>query len=136
MSGGEPRPASWWAGLVPVGTAGLSTEGHARLLQMTYERIRFSISAIPAVAVPFIFYYRRFDDGPWLALWGLFYVGLAAFIWTVDRRYQGDRASLPPGYRIEVGGDQEESAKSQASIFKMMPLMAFLMILFLTNAIA
>ena len=70
MSGGEPRPASWWAGLVPVDTADLSAEGHARLLQMTYERIRFSISAIPAVALPFVFYYRRFDEGPWLALWG------------------------------------------------------------------
>ena len=41
------------------------------------------------------------------------------------------RAELPPGYRIEVGGDKEESAKSQGSIFKMMPLMAFLMIMFL-----
>ena len=41
------------------------------------------------------------------------------------------RATLPPGYRIEVGGDQEESAKSQGSIFKMMPVMAFLTLLFL-----
>ena len=41
------------------------------------------------------------------------------------------RAQLPPGYRIEVGGDSEESAKSQGSIFKMMPVMAFLMVLFL-----
>ena len=39
--------------------------------------------------------------------------------------------SLPAGYRIEVGGDSEESAKSQGSIFKMMPVMAFLMLLFL-----
>jgi multidrug efflux pump len=49
----------------------------------------------------------------------------------LDKALAPVRASLPPGYRIEVGGDQEESAKSQASIFKMMPLMAFLMILFL-----
>ena len=49
----------------------------------------------------------------------------------IDKALAPVRASLPPGYRIEVGGDQEESAKSQASIFKMMPLMAFLMILFL-----
>ncbi len=49
----------------------------------------------------------------------------------IDKALTPVRASLPPGYRIEVGGDQEESAKSQASIFKMMPLMAFLMILFL-----
>ena len=49
----------------------------------------------------------------------------------LDKALAPVRASLPPGYRIEVGGDQEESAKSQASIFKMMPLMVFLMVLFL-----
>ncbi|MFN4014590.1 MAG: efflux RND transporter permease subunit [Reyranella sp.] len=49
----------------------------------------------------------------------------------IDKALAPVRSTLPPGYRIEVGGDQEESAKSQASIFKMMPLMAFLMILFL-----
>ena len=41
------------------------------------------------------------------------------------------RAALPPGYRIEVGGDKEESAKSQGSIFRMMPVMVFLTLLFL-----
>lgn len=92
-----PGGGRWWSGLVPVGTADLSPEGHARLLQMTYERIRFSITAIPAVAVPFIFYYRRFDTGPGLALWGLFYLAFAAFFWALNGRYQRDRASLPPG---------------------------------------
>ncbi|TAJ38285.1 MAG: efflux RND transporter permease subunit, partial [Reyranella sp.] len=49
----------------------------------------------------------------------------------LDKALAPVRASLPAGYRIEVGGDQEESAKSQGSIFKMMPVMAFLMVLFL-----
>jgi multidrug efflux pump len=49
----------------------------------------------------------------------------------LDKALAPVRATLPPGYRIEVGGDQEESAKSQGSIFKMMPVMAFLMVLFL-----
>jgi multidrug efflux pump len=49
----------------------------------------------------------------------------------LDTALASVRASLPPGYRIEVGGDKEESARSQGSIFKMMPLMAFLMMLFL-----
>ncbi|MBX9944985.1 MAG: efflux RND transporter permease subunit, partial [Reyranella sp.] len=49
----------------------------------------------------------------------------------IDQALAPVRAALPPGYRIEVGGDKEESAKSQGSIFKMMPLMAFLMMLFL-----
>ena len=49
----------------------------------------------------------------------------------IDKALAPVRADLPPGYRIEVGGDKEESAKSQGSIFKMMPVMAFLMMLFL-----
>src|SRR6185503_3657567 len=49
----------------------------------------------------------------------------------IDKALAPVRAQLPAGYRIEVGGDSEESAKSQGSIFKMMPVMAFLMLLFL-----
>src|SRR6185369_2435178 len=49
----------------------------------------------------------------------------------IDKALAPVRANLPPGYRIEIGGDSEESAKSQASIFKVMPVMAFLMMLFL-----
>ena len=33
------------------------------------------------------------------------------------------RASLPPGFRIELGGSTEESAKGEASIMAVMPLM-------------
>ena len=40
-------------------------------------------------------------------------------------------ASLPEGYHIAVGGTVEESAKSQASVFAKIPLMLFLMLLFL-----
>lgn len=40
-------------------------------------------------------------------------------------------ASLPKGYHIEVGGTVEESAQSQASVFAKVPLMLFLMLLFL-----
>jgi multidrug efflux pump len=49
----------------------------------------------------------------------------------IDTALAPVRADLPAGYRIEVGGDKEESARSQTSIFKMMPVMAFLMVLFL-----
>jgi multidrug efflux pump len=41
------------------------------------------------------------------------------------------QASLPAGYRIAVGGTVEESAKSQASVYAMVPAMLFLMLLFL-----
>ncbi|MCI4680129.1 efflux RND transporter permease subunit [Rhodoblastus acidophilus] len=40
-------------------------------------------------------------------------------------------AGLPKGYHIAVGGTVEESAKSQASVFAKLPLMLFLMLLFL-----
>jgi multidrug efflux pump subunit AcrB len=37
-------------------------------------------------------------------------------------------ATLPFGYRIEVGGTAETSAESQAAVFAVVPLMAFLML--------
>ncbi len=40
-------------------------------------------------------------------------------------------AELPASYRIEVGGTVEESTKSQASVFAVVPLMLFVMISFL-----
>jgi multidrug efflux pump len=40
-------------------------------------------------------------------------------------------ASLPPSYRIAVGGTVEESQKSKASVFAVVPLMLFVMITFL-----
>ena len=41
----------------------------------------------------------------------------------IDRALQPLRARLPDGYRIEIGGAQEASAKSQVSILVVMPLM-------------
>ncbi|MGL1213394.1 efflux RND transporter permease subunit, partial [Vibrio parahaemolyticus] len=38
------------------------------------------------------------------------------------------RARLPDGYRIDIGGAVEESAKSQQSIFAVMPLMVLIMV--------
>jgi multidrug efflux pump subunit AcrB len=44
-------------------------------------------------------------------------------------------ASLPSPYRIELGGIAEESAKSQASVFAVVPLMLFLMVTVLMFAL-
>ncbi|MDG4560863.1 MAG: efflux RND transporter permease subunit, partial [Candidatus Competibacter sp.] len=41
----------------------------------------------------------------------------------IDRALEPLRARLPDGYRIDIGGAQEASAKSQGSIFAVMPLM-------------
>ncbi len=38
------------------------------------------------------------------------------------------RDALPPGYRMEIGGAIEESAKANASIFKLFPLMLLVML--------
>ena len=40
-------------------------------------------------------------------------------------------AGLPANYRVEIGGTVEESARSQASVIAVIPLMLFLMITFL-----
>lgn len=41
------------------------------------------------------------------------------------------RAGLPDGYRIDIGGSVEESGKADASINRLMPLMAALMLIFI-----
>ena len=41
----------------------------------------------------------------------------------IDRRLASLRRSLPPGYRIEIGGTVEINAKAQASINAQMPLL-------------
>jgi multidrug efflux pump len=46
----------------------------------------------------------------------------------IDPALAGLRARLPDGYRIEMGGAIEESGKGQASINKMLPLMALIMV--------
>jgi multidrug efflux pump len=43
---------------------------------------------------------------------------------AVEKQLGPIRASLPTGYRIEVGGSVEESAKGQASIFVQLPILA------------
>ncbi len=43
----------------------------------------------------------------------------------IDPQLASLRAKLPPGYRIEIGGDFEENAKAQASINAGVPLMLF-----------
>jgi len=46
----------------------------------------------------------------------------------IDPQLDAIRAKLPPGYRIDVGGAIEESVKSQASIFAVMPAMVAVMV--------
>jgi len=51
----------------------------------------------------------------------------ASVVQQLDGDIQKFRASLPPGYQVAIGGVVEESAKGQASIFVVVPVMLFLM---------
>jgi multidrug efflux pump subunit AcrB len=55
----------------------------------------------------------------------------ATVVGELDPLLQELRESLPPGYRIEVGGTVGESAKAQGSIFAVIPVMALVMLLVL-----
>ncbi len=46
----------------------------------------------------------------------------------LEQPISGLAATLPPGYRIDLGGIAEESAISQASVFAVVPLMILLMV--------
>ena len=50
---------------------------------------------------------------------------VTAAIW---KQLEPIRATLPLGYQIQIGGSVEESAKAQASIAKVMPIMVLLML--------
>ena len=49
----------------------------------------------------------------------------------VWRALEDLRTELPPGYRIEIGGSVEQSAKADASIQRLQPLMIALMLIFI-----
>ena len=72
----------------------------------------------------------RRDRTPMLMVRGDTIPGIQAPVATaaVLPRLDAVRATLPPGYRIETAGAVEESAKGQASINKVMPLMLVVML--------
>jgi multidrug efflux pump subunit AcrB len=49
----------------------------------------------------------------------------------IDQGLGATRASLPPGYRIQIGGSVEENAKAQNSIVEQMPLLGIAVLLIL-----
>jgi multidrug efflux pump len=55
-------------------------------------------------------------------------VQAATVVKSLDSDIAAFKAKLPPGYDVAVGGTVEESAKAQASVFAVFPLMLFLMI--------
>ena len=58
-----------------------------------------------------------------------------AVVNALEPRIKELNSSLTNGYRIELGGTAEESAKSSASVFAVVPLMLFLMLIVLMFAL-
>lgn len=81
--------------LRPVDSSDLSASSHARLLDMSYARLRFSIYMMPLVALPMIFYHSRYSGALWIVVWALVYCVLAAAVWWQHRSYRHDRAHRP-----------------------------------------
>src|SRR5690606_27674641 len=75
---------------------------------------------------------KRYNREPFLAIHadvqGAQAPDVTAAIW---RQLADLRASLPDGYRIEIGGSVEQSGKADASIQKLQPLMIALMLTFI-----
>ena len=55
----------------------------------------------------------------------------ASVVGELEPAVSSVRASLPPGYKIEVGGSVDESAKGQSSIYAVIPVMLLLMLFIL-----
>ncbi|REH36978.1 multidrug efflux pump subunit AcrB [Paraperlucidibaca baekdonensis] len=74
---------------------------------------------------------KRYNREPFIAVHadvvGVQPNDMTAAIWTASEAL---RASLPPGYRIDIGGSVEQSGKADASIQKLQPLMFALMLIF------
>ena len=66
--------------LPPALPVGISFTGQLKLMEMTFARLRFGITAIPFVAIPLVWFYSQNHDGAELGLWALAYVVAALWI--------------------------------------------------------
>ncbi|NSX12996.1 hybrid sensor histidine kinase/response regulator [Cupriavidus taiwanensis] len=76
----------------PEPDAGISPRAHARLLDMTFGRLVFSVTAIPFVGLPFVIWlYALKQDGGALLAWTLAYGAAAVWMQWRFRRYKQQR---------------------------------------------
>jgi signal transduction histidine kinase/CheY-like chemotaxis protein len=74
----------------------ISAQGQVQLMEMTYERLRFSVSALTLVALVLVYVYSLDHDARWLALWGLAYGAFALWMrWFYKSVYLADKQRLP-----------------------------------------
>lgn len=78
-----------------------SDRARARLLEMTYSRVVFSVNAIPFVGVPFVIWYEALgQDIRWVLAWNVGYAMAAIAVRLQRRRFLRDRATLDDAYMV------------------------------------
>ncbi|CAD6871859.1 ATP-binding response regulator [Methylomonas fluvii] len=81
----------------PLRFADISPAGQASLLDMTHNRLVYSISIIPFVGMPFLYWKHYLDQNAWgLLVWTLSYFIAVVAVRLQQRQYRRDRASLDP----------------------------------------
>ncbi len=90
-----PRQAPpLFGSLRPADAKGLSASGRAYLLDVTFARHRFGISAMPLVALPLIWLFSRTQNPSPLLIWAGFFLVFAVALQAVWRRYAQDLVTL------------------------------------------
>ncbi|RYF37368.1 MAG: HAMP domain-containing histidine kinase, partial [Comamonadaceae bacterium] len=87
--GGLARRAA--AALRPVSTSALTMSSRARLLDMSYSRLRFSVYMMPLVALPLVFYLGWAPGAGWMRAWGLAYVALSLVVYGMHQLYLAEQ---------------------------------------------
>jgi signal transduction histidine kinase/CheY-like chemotaxis protein len=72
----------------------ISPAGRAQLLEMTYSRIRLSITVLPVITFCLAGFYAQTHDAIGMWLWFAFYVGFAVFMRWHYRFYRRDQTTL------------------------------------------
>ena len=86
--------------LRPDSTAALTASSRARLLDMSYSRLRLSFYMMPLVALPLLIYLGWDPDARWMRAWGLAYLALSLLVhriyqlYLAEQRLQPDEAML------------------------------------------
>jgi len=85
----------------PLRFADISPDGQARLLDMTLNRLVYSITIIPFVGLPFAYWKYQLDRNPWgLLMWTASYSIAVVAVRRLHRQYLRDREQLDPALAV------------------------------------
>ncbi|RYF43207.1 MAG: hybrid sensor histidine kinase/response regulator [Comamonadaceae bacterium] len=77
--------------LRPASTGALTGASRARLLDMSYSRLRFSVYMMPLVALPLVVYLGWDPQAGWMRAWGLVYLVLSLVVYGVAQLYRAEQ---------------------------------------------